>query len=365
MKSTNSHFLHWLVAIRFDNIGPLRMRRWLEHFDNHIEKFFTASSDELLTIGVTQQQLAILKNPDWQSAEQDFQWCEKNHCQIIPINDERYPKLLREISSAPLLLFVQGNTELLNQPQLAIVGSRNPTPSGRELAENFASSLAQAGLVVTSGMAMGIDAASHRGALAIQHQTIAVTGTGLKHTYPVSHRRLAKEIVANGALVSEFPPDTAARAQHFPMRNRIISGMSLGVLVVEAAPKSGSLITARLAMEQNRDVFAIPGSIHNPLARGCHQLIQQGAKLVESAHDILVELGALHAVLIEKNPTKPLQELSKLEGEILQFIGYEMTPLDAIIMRSGLTAAEVSSMLLPLELRGYVSIVPGGYVRNH
>lgn len=262
-----------------------------------------------------------------------------------------------------LYYYLFGVILIYSRPQLAIVGSRNPTPTGCELAEQFAYYLAEAGLVVTSGLALGIDGGGHRGAINARGKTIAVCGTGLQHVYPNSHRQLAEDIIQNGALVSEFPPDTLPKAKHFPMRNRVISGLSLGVLVIEAALKSGSLITARLAIDQGREVFALPGSIHNPLARGCHQLIRQGAKLVETAGDILEELGAMHAVITPLIPSKK-GSLDAPYQEVLKQIGYEITTLDAIILRCGLTAGKVSSMLLLLELEGHVQSVPGGYVRN-
>jgi DNA processing protein len=249
-----------------------------------------------------------------------------------------------------------------------MVGSRNPTRTGQETARDFASTLSKVGMVITSGLAQGIDAVSHQGALEGGGQTIAVTGTGLDRVYPASNRELAHAIVdGGGALVSEFPPGTLPQASNFPRRNRIISGLSLGTLVVEAALRSGSLITARLASEQGREVFAIPGSIHNPLARGCHQLIRQGAKLVESAGDILEELAPqLHAVLAtEQAPAAEYVELlDQASQSLLACIGDEATPVDRLVERSGLTAESVSSMLLILELQGFVESAAGGYART-
>jgi DNA processing protein len=219
------------------------------------------------------------------------------------VNDGRYPPLLREIPQAPPVLFVHGDPDCLRVPQLAMVGTRNPTPSGRETARQFAAHLAGAGMIITSGLALGIDAAAHQGALAGGGRTIAVMGTSLDRVYPAKHRDLARAIAERGALVSELPTGTPALAENFPRRNRLISGLALGVLVVEAALQSGSLITARLALDQGREVFAIPGSIHNPLAKGCHALIRQGAKLVETANDIVEELGALAAVNGERRRT--------------------------------------------------------------
>jgi len=280
-----------------------------------------------------------------------------------------YPPLLKEIHDPPFILYVKGNANLLSSPQIAMVGTRNPTPSGKELAYQFAKELANAGLVITSGMALGIDGASHSGALDSGKlgQTIAVLGTGLKYIYPKNHQRLAHEIIEKeGAILSEFPINTPPKPHNFPIRNRIISGLSLGLLVVEAALKSGSLITARLSLEQNRDVFAIPGSIQNPLSRGCHRLISEGAKLVENVQDILLELkfrshGQPNIFPISRQ--EPV-DLDPTRERVLKQIGYEVTALDVIILRSGLTPMEVSSMLLPLELEGYIQGVPGGFIRR-
>jgi DNA processing protein len=247
------------------------------------------------------------------------------------------------------------------------VGSRNPTAAGSRTATEFARHLSAAGLVISSGLALGIDAASHRGALDAGAPTVAVMGTGLDRVYPARHRDLARQIAERGALISEFPVGTAPRAENFPRRNRIISGLSLGTLVVEAAIRSGSLITARYAGDQGREVFAIPGSIHNPLARGCHHLIRQGAKLVETANDVMDELGMLAdscypagQVTVE---TEVAAEPSKLDSEyqyLIDFIAYEDTSVDQLVGSSGLTPAEVSSMLLQLELSGYIASSPGG-----
>ncbi len=366
INSISEDIAYWLAAVRMPNIGPAKFRRWLNSFAD-IKALFSASEMELRFAGIKPKEIHALKNPDWKKVEKDLTWSEKNTCQIISLHAAHYPRLLLEIHGAPLVLFVRGDVKLLSQPQLSMVGSRNPTAVGSELAEQFAECLTKSGLIINSGLALGIDAASHRGALKAQGKTIAVLGTGLNHVYPASNRKLAEEIIAQGTLISEFTPDTPPIATNFPQRNRIISGLSLGVLVIEAALQSGSLITARYAIEQGRDVFAIPGSIHNPLARGCHQLIRQGAKLVETAEDILEELDALRAVLTQKNESvSSALEVGGLEikqQQLLQQVGYEATALDTIIVRSGLTSSEVSSMLLLLELQGYVQAVPGGYVR--
>jgi DNA processing protein len=327
----------------------------------------SAKTAELVAVGLSPKEIASLQKPDWRSVEEDLAWCERPGCQVVTLSDPIYPLLLKELHDAPLVLYVRGAAELLASAQIAIVGSRNPTTAGKETAEQFASALAEAGLIITSGLASGIDGACHRGALAVNAPTMAVTGAGLNHIYPKEHRYLAENIAATGALISEFPPDTPPIARNFPQRNRIISGLSLGVVVIEAALRSGSLITARFALEQGREVFAMPGSIHNPLARGCHKLIQQGAKLIETANDILEELGPLWQAMAIPSPQKPSREdekLDKKQRELLLNIDYAATPLDMIIMRSGLTAAEVSSMLLAFELQGWVEIVSGGYSRS-
>lgn len=357
---------YWLALSRISGIGPVTACRLLEFFENNIKLLFNAPLQELQQVGLNPKQLHDLKNPRWGEIEKDVTWCEKNHCHLVSWDHLDYPALLRETPGAPLILYIRGDVGLLKQPQLAMVGSRNPTPAGARLAEEFAKQLASAGLVITSGLALGVDAASHRGALEAKGKTIAVLGTGLQHIYPAAHRQLAAEVIANGALVSEFSPQTPPRAKNFPLRNRVISGLSLGVVVVEAALRSGSLITARYAVEQNREVFAIPGSIHNPLARGCHQLIRQGAKLIETAADILEELGTLNAARQIHEARTSLTESLDVDPQlqpVLAEIGYEVTALDVIIMRTGLTAGKVSSMLLSLELEGYVHAVIGGYVR--
>ncbi len=307
--------------------------------------------------------------------DNERRWLDHPGHQLVMLGSPSYPDMLQETPGAPLGLFVSGNPDLLSTPQLAIVGSRNPTPYGRELAEAFAKHLGHCGLTITSGLAAGIDAASHRGALASNGATVAVCGTGLDVVYPASSRQLAEEITQRGALVSEFPPGTPARKQHFPQRNRIISGLSLGTLVVEATLHSGSLITARLAGDQGREVFAIPGSIHNPMAKGCHQLIRQGAKLVDSAEDILMELGPLAATLrIAAQPDTPnsfdLQGNSQARldkaGEILlDALGFEPLGVDQLVIRTGLKADVVASALLILELEGRIESYPGGlYLRR-
>ncbi len=261
-------------------------------------------------------------------------------------------------------MFVRGNPLLLAQRQLAIVGSRNPSSSGIDTAFEFAKTLSNHGFVITSGLALGIDAASHRGALAAGNYTIAVAGTGLDRVYPARHKDLATEIVKTGAIISEFPPGTTAKANHFPRRNRIISGLCQGLLVVEAARESGSLITARMALEQNREVFAIPGSIHNPLARGCNALIRQGAKLVETTQDILEELHQ-HYQEDKQIATAFIESTLDLEQQtLLNHVQFSPTSIDNLVQITGNSAEIISSMLLILELQGYLEATAGGcYLR--
>ncbi|MBK8066351.1 MAG: DNA-protecting protein DprA [Rhodanobacteraceae bacterium] len=303
----------------------------------------------------------------------DLQWLTANDVALLTCSDERYPPLLRGIPGAPLLLFVRGDVDALWLPQLAVVGSRQGTAGGLATARDFAATLASRGFAVTSGLAAGIDAAAHQGALDAGGQTIAVLGTGLDRIYPARHVALARRIVEHGALVSEFPPRTPARRENFPRRNRIISGLSLGTLVVEASLGSGSLITARVASEQGREVFAIPGSIHNPLAKGCHQLIRDGAKLVETAQEVVDELapmlGQLRAALpadpVSESPVPARMRVGALSQDadyrrLHAALGYDPVGIDALAERTGLTVPALSSMLLRMELEGEVVANPGG-----
>ena len=301
----------------------------------------------------------------------DLAWLNEHpEVTLLTLDDTHYPGLLREIRRPPPLLFVLGDPACLSLPQVAIVGSRNPTPGGSDNAHQFARFLAGAGFTITSGLALGVDGAAHRGALAAQGKTIAVLGTGIDRVYPARHRQLAQDIIAaGGALVSEFPLDTRSNASNFPQRNRIISGLSCGTLVVEAAVQSGSLITARLALEQNREVFAIPGSIHNPLARGCHRLIRDGAKLVETGQDIVEELGALLGFQqAELDYTRSVTAVSQMqldpaEARLLDAMGYDPVDVDTLAQRTTLDVGLIAAQLIGLELKGVVSNTPIGYVR--
>jgi DNA processing protein len=283
-------------------------------------------------------------------------WLEDKQNHIVALGDSDYPQSLLNIADPPLLLYVKGRRDLLNATAIAIVGSRHATPQGINNAEEFANSLSDAGLCIISGMAHGIDAAAHRGALQGTGSSIAVVGTGLDKVYPAANRALAHLLSEQGTLISEFPLGTPPLAANFPRRNRLISGMSIGCLVAEASLQSGSLITARLAMEQGRDVFAIPGSIHSPQSRGCHKLIKQGAKLVETAQDILEELAGQ----LRSAPKKAEPVAASRDNEFLDQIGFDPVSMDALCLRSGLTVSQLSAMLLTLELEGRIAKLPGG-----
>jgi DNA processing protein len=293
------------------------------------------------------------------------EWAQDPQNHLIAIGDNDYPELLGQISRPPSELFVRGEPGLLQMPALAIVGSRNPTQAGARNAFEFARHLGGMGFCIVSGLAEGIDTAAHRGALDAGAATVAFLGHGIDRVYPASNRDLAHEIAAHGALVSEFPLGTHPGRENFPQRNRLISGMSLGTLVVEAARRSGSLITARFAGEQGREVFALPGSIHNPLARGCHQLIRQGAKLVETADDIVAELAPLASHLLQNSlestaNESPANTDDEEYVQLKKYLSHDPIGVDELVNNSGLTIDQVSSMLLILELEGVVEPLSGG-----
>ncbi len=323
---------------------------------------------ELVALGLDAKTVARLQSPDADLLANWSRWLERPGHALVTADSPGYPPLLQTLPDAPLALWIFGaRPDLLQAPQLAMVGSRNPTRSGRDTAERFAHYLSDRGLTITSGLATGIDAACHRGGLAGAAGTLAVLGSGLDVIYPTTHDALAQSIIADGLLISEYPPDTPPRAWHFPQRNRIIAGLSVGTLVVEAAGRSGSLITARLAADYGREVFAIPGSIHSPLAKGCHRLIKNGAKLVEDATDVLVELPSLlqvpnlgEAAVVESEIDS--DSLTEQPGypQLLQAMEFVPCTIGVIRVGTGLTTAELSSMLLLLELEGFVEALPGG-----
>lgn len=325
---------------------------------------------ESTTRGDLAHWLARLRGPGQQDPagiERDLAWLEgPNRC-LLTADDPRYPPQLAAVPGMPPALFVEGDPDALSRPQVAIVGSRAATAAGRETAFDFAARLAACGFAITSGLAAGIDGEAHRGALAAPGVTIAVCGTGLDRVYPAEHRALAAGIAASGCLVSEFPTGTPPRAENFPRRNRLMSGLARGVLVIEAASRSGSLITARLAGEQGREVMAVPGSIHNPLARGCHRLIKDGAALVESVDDALSALGvSLSAITPDPEPETgnvakiPQGALDSDAEMLLNALGFGPAGLDRLVQRTGLAAHSVISKLQLLELEGRVEILAGG-----
>lgn len=359
----------WLRLAHAPGIGPRTVARLLEQFGDPAG-VVAAGRAELESAGLKSAQVDSLLDPREAAVDADLAWAEQEGAHILPLDEPSYPRLLSQLPAAPVLLYVRGDPSVLADPILAIVGSRNPTPAGRETTRDLARHLAACGLTIASGLAIGIDGAAHEGALA-GGRTVAVLGTGPDRIYPASHRDLALRIAENGALVTEYPPGSTAIGRNFPRRNRIISGLSLGTLVTEAALKSGSLITARYAMEQGREVFAIPGSIHNPVARGCHALLRDGARLVESAADVLEELAPLLGPFTA-DPRPQAAPRSRAEGDLdpeydrlLDALGHDPLSPDELIRRTGLPAESIASMLLLLELEGHVSSYPGGrYCRS-
>ena len=302
---------------------------------------------------------------DTRGVESDLEWLTGPRRSLLWLGHADYPRLLSEIPDPPPVLFVEGDAESLNWPMVAMVGSRNATATGRDIAHDFARRLGESGVGVVSGLALGIDGAAHRGALRCDAPTVAVCARGLDRIYPPAHGGLARAVSESGAVVSEFPIGTPPLRPNFPRRNRIISGLSRGVLVVEASLRSGALITARQALEQGRDVFAVPGSIRNPVARGCHHLIRNGAKVVEGVQDVLEELTGSLGVRVAPQEARPAESVAatRLDQDsrrTLECLGYEATSIDVLIARAGLTADALSSILLSLELDGYVRSTPGG-----
>lgn len=365
--AANAARLRALAAlVRAPGLTPGAATTMIERFGSP-EEATGAGRGALRAAGLADAAARWLEHPDSAALEKDLAWAAAPNHHIIGWDDPAYPPLLAAISDAPAALFVTGDPELLRRPQLAVVGSRNPTATGRDIAREFAAFASGAGLAVTSGLALGIDAAAHTGALDGGGATVAVMGTGPDRIYPKRHVELAMRIAESGALLTEFPPGTPPLPARFPQRNRIISGLALGTLVVEAALGSGSLITARCAAEQGREVFAVPGSVLSPLSRGCHALIRDGATLVERPSDILDALGTAPlsgvAAVVEQNAE---QEQTDPEYRLLlDAIGFHPVTADALAERTGLTPQTVSSMLLILELRGEIEALPGSrYARR-
>jgi DNA processing protein len=347
----------WLTLEAIPGLGPESAQRLLHAFD---------MPDRIL--GASHAQLQALVGPSLASAitqgvaadvlQPGLDWLAQPDNHLVTWNDPAYPAALRDLPAPPAWLYVKGDPAWLARPMLAIVGSRHASPQGLRDAEAFARALSDAGLTIVSGLALGIDTAAHGGGLAGLASSVAVVGTGLDRVYPARNKALAHRLAAEGAIVSEFSIGTPPKAGHFPRRNRIISGLSLGVLVIEAALESGSLITARLASEQGRDVFALPGSIHSTLAKGCHRLIKQGAKLVESATDVLEELGrVLPAALPADAESSPA---SDADDAVLALLSGGPLVLDQLAARLGLTVEDVSVKLLAAEMQGAVAKLPGG-----
>ncbi|MDH5484979.1 MAG: DNA-processing protein DprA [Gammaproteobacteria bacterium] len=350
------------------NLPPTKLQDLLNHFTS-ADRVLSAGITELEQLGLNPDNIKRIKSPDLAGIDRDLAWQGNPGHAIILIGDTRYPQTLKSINQPPILLYAIGDTDYLNQPQFAMVGSRTPTAIGKRTAFDFARHLSGSGLTITSGLALGIDTECHRGALEGLAGTVAVVANGLNRIYPSSNTALAEQIAQNGCIITESPVGTEPHKGLFPRRNRIISGIAQGTLVVEAAKNSGSLITARHALEQDREVFAIPGSIHNPLARGCHSLIKQGAKLVETAEDILEELLPL-VNFPSSSHTSAHIESSEIENSLdpdhqalLDSMEYEAASIDLLVERNPLNAAEIASMLLILELQGHVISENGLYSR--
>ncbi len=358
------NYTDWLSLTQATGIGPAACNKLLHEFKNP-QTILSCDHQTLSSFGLSEVSINTLLAPNVEQINKILDWLNKPFHHLITIIDDDYPELLKSIHSPPTILFAIGQRGVLGFLHFAVVGSRNPTTGGKRLAEDFAAELSKSGLTICSGLALGIDYHSHIGALRANCTTVAVLGNGLNSVYPARHKKIASQIVENGLLVSEYPPDTKPVPGNFPKRNRIISGMSTGVLVVEAAKKSGSLITANYALEQGRDVFAIPGSILNPLARGTHSLIKQGAKLVETVDDIIDELAPIASIVLNKSSfngfsQKGCRDLEPEYKILLDSMGYDIVTVDNLVELSGLTADVVSSMLLILELQGMIESQHGG-----
>lgn len=367
-----------LALHRAPLLGPVSLRQLLEHCG--APEIWRNCTDPQLSRGLKSAQWRVLADllagdvERYAGVASDREWLEQPENAVVHLDQQQYPVLLRQIQDAPFLLFVRGQSAALHVPQLAVVGSRHPTRTGLKDCSDFSTHLVRQGFAITSGLALGIDGAAHQAALEAGGITLAVMAHGLQHIYPGRHRSLAAQITERGALVSEFPLGVAPKPEFFPRRNRIISGLSLGVLVVEAALQSGSLITAREALDQGREVFAIPGSIHSPLSRGCHRLIRQGAKLVETGNDIVEDLGPLLCSVFQgftDNPAPAIQALpavseglsSGIESRLLSALVNEPLSVNDLVEITGASAAEINAALMLLELQGHVLQMRGQFVR--
>lgn len=364
-----------VLALSFlPGLGLAKYWKLLEHFGS-LENLAHASLHDLQMLvkadlaGALHALFCQPNHPAREQASRCLEWCAANGVQLLSHLDAGYPLRLHEIHRAPPLLYVLGDARCLQRDQIALVGSRSASPGGKTKAWEMARDLAAAGWVVTSGLALGIDTLAHQGALAGCGQTVAVLGSSVDNIYPKANLGLAQQLIeTGGCVVSEFPLSTAPSPENFPQRNRIISGLSVATVVVEAAEKSGSLITARYALEQNREVFAVPGSTQNPLARGCHALIKQGAALAESAEDILAELSGFAGLAWQRQPdsveeSSSLPPLDQQEAAVLEAVGYDPADLESIAGRLSLPIGELLAALLALELKGLISANASSYVR--
>ena len=358
--------LAWAILARTPglNVAALTAALDLLHHPTAVVRASEAAWDRA---GLSPAARAFLTSPAARPRDSDRRWLDSPRHHLLPFTHPRFPGALRTLCDCPIAVYVSGALEVLAEPLLAVVGSRYPTPQGRETATSLAQTLSERGLGIASGAAVGIDACAHRGALEAQGITLGILGTGIDVVYPPGNRQLFVDMQRYGALLSEFPPGTPPRRQNFPQRNRLIAAMSLGTLVVEAARRSGSLITARLASSHGREVFAVPGSIYSPLSRGCHELIKTGAKLVESAEDILMELNfsAFFTNDLAPPPSSKIEDrdapgMDKDHKILLDALGFDPADLDMLTARTGFKPEAVSSMMLILELEGHVQAAPGG-----
>lgn len=343
----------WLTLCLTPGLGAATIRRLLSQFGLP-EQVLSAGNAQLASIVDEKVAAELAARTSASAVERTLEWAEKPGHHIVTLADSTFPRLLLEISDPPPLVYAHGQLELLSQKALAVVGSRNATAQGLRNAEAFSKAFSQGGLTIASGLALGIDAAAHRGGLAGAGSTIAVLGTGIDVIYPHANAALFAQIAEEGLLLSEYALGTPAMGPNFPRRNRLISGLARGCLVIEAALGSGSLITARMASEQGREVFALPGSIHSPLSKGCHELIKQGAKLVDSAEDVLAELGNWQYA-----STLPA-EAKTGDRALLEHMGFDPVDIDSLCERAGLPAERITADLLRLELDGLVATLPGG-----
>ena len=351
----------WASLQQVPGLSPRALFALLKAFGGPAD-VLAASRASLSKVVAPELAAAVVRGADPSELERTLSWAREPGHALLAWDDPAYPQALLTIIDPPPILYCIGDSSFLSRPALAIVGSRNATPQGRENAHAFAAALSAAGLTIVSGLAQGIDAAAHRGGLEARGGSVAVMGTGIDRIYPAGNKDLARQLADRGALLSQFALGTAPLPGNFPRRNRVLSGLSLGVLVVEAAPASGSLITARFAIEQDREVFAIPGSIHSPFSKGCHRLIKDGAKLVETAQDVLEELGIVASSDTAAAKGKPLQGSAAGgdAGRVLAALGHDPASVDLLVERTGLPAHAVAVLLVELELAGQVKELPGG-----